>query len=133
MKKTENAPMGQALGIPVLFGLGVTLLLMAAGSLAVLSGKADAARVPMLALACMLAGHICAAFIAARRASKSRLFWGMAAGFALFCCMMVLSLMWVGHAVSLPRIAVNLAVSLIAACIGAMLGAGIKRKKRRKR
>lgn len=133
MKKTENTSMSQSLGFPVLLGLGVTLLLMAAGSLVVLSGKADTAQIPLLALLCLGLGSLCAAYIAARRAAKSRLLWGVTSGAALFVCMMVLSLMWMGQPASFFRITVNLAVSLAAACVGGMLGAGMKRKKRRKK
>lgn len=63
MKKTENLPAGQVLGFPVLLGLGVTLLLMAAGSLLVLSGKADAAQIPALALGCLAIGCVGASFL----------------------------------------------------------------------
>lgn len=132
MKKTENLPAGQVLGFPVLLGLGVTLLLMAAGSLLVLSGKADAAQIPALARGCLAVGCFGASFVAARRALRSRLIWGAAAGMIDFACLLVLGLVWLGEPVSLPRIAVNLAVSLAAAILGGMLGAGMKRKKRKK-
>ena len=65
MKRTENLPAGQVLGVPVLVGLGVTLLLMAAGSLLVLSGNADTAQIPMLAFGCLGFGCLCASFLAA--------------------------------------------------------------------
>ena len=132
MKKTENLPAGQVLGFPVLLGLGVTLLLMAAGSLLVLSGKADAAQIPALARGCLAIGCVGASFLAARRALRSRLVWGVAAGMADFACLLVLSLLWLGEPVSFPRFAVNLAASLAAAVLGGMLGAGMKRKKRKK-
>lgn len=133
MKKTENTSPGQSLGFPVLLGLGVALLLMAAGSLAVLSGKADPARIPVLALLCLALGSLCAAMTAARRAPKSRLVWGVAAGVALFVCLMALSLVWLGQPASLFRMGTNFAVSLAAACVGGALGAGMKQKKRRKK
>lgn len=132
MKKTENLPAGQVLGFPVLFGLGVTLLLMAVGSLLVLSGKADTAQIPMLALGCLAVGCFGASFLAARRAVRSRLVWGAAAGMIDFACLLALSLAWLGEPIRLPRLAVNLAVSLAAAILGGMLGAGMKRKKRKK-
>ena len=132
MKKTENLSVGQALGFPVLLGLGVTLLLMAVGSLLVLSEKADAAQIPTLARGCLAAGCFGASFVAARRALRSRLIWGAAAGMIDFACLLALGLVWLGEPVSPPRIAINLAVGLAAAILGGMLGAGMKRKKRKK-
>lgn len=131
MKKTETAPMGQVLGFPVLLGLGVTLLLMAAGSLLILSGKAESGQIPMLALGCLGLGCLCASFLAARRAVRSRLVWGVAAGAILFGCLAALSLAWLGEPVRLTRVLTNLAVSMAAAFLGGMLGAGMKRKKKK--
>ena len=133
MKKKETIPMGSALGFPVLTGLGVTLLLMAAGSLLVLSGRADAGQIPALALGCLVLGGLCAAFLAARRAVRRRLVWGAAAGMIHFACLLALSLLWLGEPVDGLRLAVNFGAGLAAALCGGMLGAGIKRKKRRKK
>ena len=133
MKKAETASSRPALGFPVLAGLGITLLLMAAGSLLVLGGKADPEQIPLLALICLAAGTACASFFAARRAVKSRLVWGLAAGLLLFVCLMALSLIWLGYTTSPIRIAANLLVSLIASCAGGMLGASLKKKKRKGR
>lgn len=131
MKKTENLPAGQVLGFPVLVGLGVTLLLMAAGSLLVLSGKADTAQIPMLAFGCLGLGCLCASFLAARRALRSRLIWGAAAGMLLFACLLILSLLWLGEPVDPVRVAIDLGISAAAAILGGMLGASMKRKKRK--
>ncbi|WP_122790431.1 TIGR04086 family membrane protein [Intestinibacillus sp. Marseille-P6563] len=132
MKKVENAPIGQILGFPVLFGLGATLILMAVGSFAVLSGKAEAGQVPMLTLVCLAIGDLCASMLAARRAARSRLLWGMAAGLVLFACLVVLSLVWLGQAISVPRVGINFAVTAVSSLCGGMLGASMKRKKHRK-
>ena len=131
MKKVENAPIGQILGFPVLFGLGATLILMAVGSFAVLSGKAEAGQVPMLTLVCLAIGNLCASMLAARRAARS-LLWGMAAGLLLFACLVVLSLVWLGQAISVPRVGINFAVTAVSSLCGGMLGASMKRKKHRK-
>lgn len=132
MKRTENTPIGQILGPPVLVGLGATLILMAVGSLAVLGGKAEAGQIPVLTLLCLAAGNVGASALAARRALRSRLLWGLAAGMLLFACLVVLSLVWLGQPVSLPRVGVNFAVSAVSALCGGMLGASMKRKKHRK-
>lgn len=131
MKKTENLPAGQILGFPVLVGLGVTLLLMAAGSLLILSGRADAAQIPMLAFGFLGLGCLCASFLAARRAIRSRLIWGAAAGMILFACLLILSFLWLGEPVEPMRVAADLGISLTAAILGGMLGASMKRKKRK--
>ena len=131
MKRTENLPAGQVLGVPVLVGLGVTLLLMAAGSLLVLSGNADTAQIPILAFGCLGFGCLCASFLAARRALRSRLVWGIAAGLLLFACLLILSLLWLGEPVEPQRVAIDLGVSAAAAILGGMLGASMKRKKRK--
>ena len=132
MKKTENVPAGRVLGLPVLTGLCGTLLLMALGALAILSGKADTGQIPVLTLVCLAAGCLCASAMAARRAAKSRLVWGLAAGLVLFACLVALSLVWIGQQVSLYRVGVNFAVTAVSSLCGGMLGASMKRKKHRK-
>lgn len=129
MKKTENLPAGQVLGFPGAPWPWGDAAADGAGSLLVLSGKADAAQIPALALGCLAIGCAGASFLAARRALRSPVVWGVAAGMADFACLLVLSLLWLGEPVSFPRFAVNLAASLAAAVLGGMLGAGMKRKK----
>ncbi len=132
MKKTEHIPVGQTLGFPVLLGLVSTLALMAAGALLIMSGKAETVQIPMLTRICVAVGALLASALAARRASKSRLLWGLAAGGALFVCLVALSLVWLGQPVSLARVGVNFAVTAVASACGGMLGASMKRKKHRK-
>lgn len=133
MKKTENTTSASgALGLSVLLGLVLTLLLMAAGALAVLSGKAEAARIPLLSLASLAAGSLAASFTAARKAPQSRLLWGLAAGGIMFACLALLSLAWFDEPVRWSRVAVNLGVALAASCAGGVAGASMKRKRRKK-
>lgn len=129
MKKAETTPVAQILAIPVLLGFGATLLLMAAGSFLVLSGKAENQQIPVLARGCLGIGCLCASFLAARRAAGRRLLWGIAAGGLLFACLALLSLLWIGEPISLLRILGNFAISVITTLSGGMLGAGMKRKK----
>ena len=86
----------------------------------------------MLTLVCLAIGDLCAAMLAARRAARSRLLWGMAAGLVLFACLVVLSLVWLGQAISVPRVGINFAVTAVSSLCGGMLGASMKRKKHRK-
>jgi|MucameStandDraft_1065616.scaffolds.fasta_scaffold38866_2 putative membrane protein (TIGR04086 family) len=129
MKKAETVPVAQILAIPVLLGFGATLLLMALGSLLVLSGKAENQQIPVLARGCLGIGCLSASFLAARRAAGRRLLWGIAAGGLLFVCLALLSLLWIGEPINLLRILGNFAISVITTLSGGMLGAGMKRKK----
>ena len=129
MKKNDDIP--QVLGLPLLCGLSGTLLLMAACSVLVLRGTIGTGQIPAFALGCLAAGSLCAAVLAARRALRQRLLWGLAAGLCLFVCLVMLSLLWLGQPVSLPRVGIAFAVCALSALTGGMLGAGMKRKKRK--
>lgn len=134
MKKAENtAPVGAILAFPVLAGLALTILLMLGGALAVYHGKVSAGLIPQAALGALGIGVFAAALLAARRAGKSRLLWGLAAGGALFLCLLLLSLTWIGEPVRLTRILLVLGVTLVAACAGSIAGASLRKTKRKKK
>ena len=81
MKKNESGPAAAAvLGAAVLAGFVLTLALMAACALAVLMGALDAGQIALWADLCLAVGSLCAAFLAARRASSWQPLWGLAAG-----------------------------------------------------
>ncbi|MCB6367051.1 TIGR04086 family membrane protein [Intestinibacillus massiliensis] len=134
MKKAENAaPISAVLGFPILAGLVLTLLLMLAGALAVYGGKVSGDLIPQASLAALGVGGFVAALLAARRAGRSRLLWGLAAGGILFLCLLLLSLVWIGEPVRLPRVLLVFGVTLVAACAGSITGASLKKSKRKKK
>ncbi len=132
MKKTEKASAATILAMPVLVGLGSTLLLMAVFALGVLRGGAQTSQIPLFTRGCLAVGHLLCALLAARRAVRSRLVWGFAAGMILFACLVILSLLWLGEPVSVPHVGINFAVCATFSLGGGILGAGMRRKKHRK-
>lgn len=134
MKKTEDSlPLTQVLATPVLIGLAAALLMMLAGALLVKLGRVGMDRIPAFAVAALCFGVLLAAFLSARRASGSRLFWGIGAGAAVLLCVALLSLAWFSEPVSLSQIAVNSAAALFAAFLGAFIGSRRRRRRRHRR
>lgn len=134
MKKNEQSPCAAAvLGAAVLSGLVLTLLLMAVTALAILAGGLSADKMALWADVCLAVGSVCAAFVAARRASSWQPLWGLGAGVLLFICLVSLSLAWFGQNAQLPRLLVNAALSAVFAAAGGALGAHHRKRKRHKK
>ena len=134
MKKTdESLSLNRVLAFPVLTGLAAALLAMLLGALLVKLGRVGMDRIPALAVSSLCLGVLLAAFLSARRAAGSRLFWGIGAGAAVLLCTVVLSLSWFSEPASLPQIAVNSAVSLFAAFLGAFIGSRRRGRERRRK
>ena len=76
---------------------------------------------------------ICAAFLAARRASSWQPLWGLAAGGLLFILLAVLSFLWFGEPAQPTRLLINALLAIVCAAVGGALGARRRRRKRRKK
>lgn len=134
MKKTEDSPpLNRVLAAPVLIGLAAALLMMLFGAFLVKLGRVGMDQIPAFAVAALCLGVLLAAFLSARRASGSRLFWGIGAGACVLLCVALLSLAWFSEPVSLSQIAVNSAAALLAAFLGAFIGSRRRRRRRRRR
>lgn len=134
MKKTEDSlPLNRVLAIPVLIGLAAALLIMLLGAFLVRLGRVGMDQIPAFAVAALCFGVLLAAFLSARHASGSRLFWGIGAGAAVLLCVALLSLSWFSEPVSLSQLAVNSAAALLAAFWGAFIGSRRRRRRRRRR
>lgn len=134
MKKAENAASASTvLGFPVFSGFVLTLLLMLAGTLAVYGGKLSSDLIPQASLTALGIGGFAAALLAARRAPRSKFLWALASGGILFLCLLLLSLVWIGEPMRLPRVLLVFGVTLAAACAGGMVGASLKKTRRKKK
>lgn len=134
MKKTEDSPpLNRVLAAPVLIGLAAALLMMLFGAFLVKLGRVGMDQIPAFAVAALCLGVLLAAFLSARRASGSRLFWGIGAGACVLLCVALLSLAWFSEPVSLSQIAVNSAAALLASFLGAFIGSRRRRRRRRRR
>ena len=134
MKKNESGPAAAAvLGAAVLAGFVLTLALMAVCALAVLMGALDAGQIALWADLCLAVGSLCAAFLAARRASSWQPLWGLAAGGLLFILLAALSFLWFGEPAQPTRLLINALLAIVCAAVGGALGARRRRRKRRKK
>lgn len=133
MKKTEDSlPLNRVLAFPILTGLAAVLLVMLLGAVLVKLGRVGMDQIPAFAVSALCFGVLLAAFLSARRASGSRLFWGLGAGAAVLLCIALLSLSWFSEPVSLSQLAVNSGTALLAAFLGAFIGSRRRRRRRRR-
>lgn len=134
MKKTdESLSLNRVLAFPVLTGLAVTLLAMLVGAFLVKLGRIGEGSIPAFAISALCLGELLTSFTAARRAPRSRLFWGLGAGAVLLLCLAALSLSWFSEPVNVPQLAFNAVISMAAALIGSFIGSRRRKKKKRRK
>ena len=134
MKKTDNTTSAsKVLGFPILTGLVLTLVLMLVGAALVYGGKIDESFIPQIAIAILGLGGFLSALLAARRAPRSRLLWGLAAGGILFLCLLLLSLVWIGEPIRIARVVLVLAVTMVAGFAGGLASSNVKKRRRKRK
>lgn len=133
MNKTETTvSAGYIIGVPILIASVLILVMLVVGATFVQAERLSVTAIPIWTLVTVGMGGFLAALIAACRALRAKLLWGLAAGVVLLMCLIVCSLLWVGQPIDTARVLTVSSADLCAALIGSFIGASRLKRKRKK-